>query len=70
MLGQSPAPGPQYNLNQSAEYHLRKVLLGQYDKMVRPVLKPSDVINVTFIVDFKALSSVVIAEYNWYIFQA
>lgn len=58
VLGQSPTSGPRYNLSQSAEYHLRKVLLGQYDKMVRPVLKPSDVINVTFIVDFKALSAV------------
>ncbi|CAH3148903.1 unnamed protein product, partial [Porites evermanni] len=47
-----------YNMYQSAEYRLRQVILWQYDKMVRPVLKPSDVINVTFQVDFKALSGV------------
>ena len=60
----SSAQPLKYNIHQSAEYRLRQVLLGQYDKMVRPVLKPSDVINVTFIVDFKALSAVVIAECN------
>ena len=78
MLGQNSTPGPQaqatehpaqplkYNIHQSAEYRLRQVLLWQYDKvrMVRPVLKPSDVINVTFQVDFKALSGVVISEHN------
>ena len=76
MLGQNSTPGPQaqatsaqpvkYNISQSAEYRLRQVLLWQYDKvrMVRPVLKPSDVINVTFQVDFKALSGVVISERN------
>ena len=76
MLGQNSTPGPQeqatsaqplkYNIRQSAEYRLRQVLLWQYDKvrMVRPVLKPSDVINVTFQVDFKALSGVVISERN------
>ena len=54
-----------YNIYQSAEYRLRQVILWQYDKMVRPVLKPSDVINVTFQVDFKALSGVVISERNF-----
>ena len=70
MLGQIPTSGSQYNISQSAEYRLRQVLLGQYDKMVRPVIQPSDVINVTFEVDFKALSGVVISERNWCIFQA
>ena len=59
-----------YNIYQSAEYRLRQVILWQYDKMVRPVLKPSDVINVTFQVDFKALSGVVISARNLCIFQA
>ena len=62
----SSAQPLKYNIHQSAEYRLRQVLLWQYDKvrMVRPVLKPSDVINVTFQVDFKALSGVVISERN------
>lgn len=64
VLGQNSTPSSaqplKYNIHQSAEYRLRQVLLWQYDKvrMVRPVLKPSDVINVTFQVDFKALSGV------------
>ena len=49
----------EHNLSQSAEYRLRRALLDQYDQMVRPVLKPSEAINVTFKVDFKALSEVV-----------
>ena len=51
--------GQQYNMSQSAEYRLRKALLASYDKMVRPVLKPSDIVNVTFDVEFQALSAVV-----------
>ena len=46
-------------MEQSAEYQLRQTLFNQYDRMVRPVLKPSDVTNVTFEVEFKALSAVV-----------
>jgi len=60
----SSAQPLKYKIHQSADYRLRQVILGQYDKMVRPVLKPSDVINVTFQVDFKALSGVVISERN------
>lgn len=38
---------------------MRKALLASYDKMVRPVLKPSDVVNVTFDVQFRAIIAVV-----------
>lgn len=50
--------GQGHNITQSAEYRLRKALLSSNDKMVRPVLKPSDVFNVTFDVQFQALSAV------------
>ncbi|XP_022801084.1 neuronal acetylcholine receptor subunit beta-3-like isoform X3 [Stylophora pistillata] len=43
---------------QSAEYRLRKALLSSYDKMIRPVLRPKDVVDVTFDVQFQALSAV------------
>ena len=46
-------------MSQEPEYLLRQTLFKEYDRMVRPVLNPSDVINVTFKVDFKALSAVV-----------
>ena len=46
-------------MQQSAEYLLRRALLTGYDKMVRPVLKPTDVVNVTFDVELNALSEVV-----------
>ena len=46
-------------MSQSAEYRLRKALLSSHDKMVRPVLKPSDVVNVTFDVQFRAIIAVV-----------
>ncbi|KAJ7371451.1 hypothetical protein OS493_025921 [Desmophyllum pertusum] len=48
----------QPDIQQSAEYQLRNALFKAYDKMVRPVLKPSDVVNVTFDVEFKALHDV------------
>lgn len=50
--------GQGHSIIQSAEYRLRKALLSSNDKMVRPVLKPSDVFNVTFDVQFQALSAV------------
>lgn len=53
----------EHNISQAAEYRLRRALLTQYDRMVRPVLQPSDVINVTFLLDFKALSEVVSWRY-------
>ena len=49
----------QHDITQSADYRLRQALFSRYDRMVRPVLKASDVINVTFQVDFKALAQVV-----------
>lgn len=55
----SAVSGQGHNITQSAEYRLRKALLSSNDKMVRPVLKPSDVFNVTFDVQFQALSAVV-----------
>lgn len=55
----SVVSGQGHSIAQSAEYRLRKALLSSNDKMVRPVLKPSDVFNVTFDVQFQALSAVV-----------
>ena len=49
----------EHNISQSAEYRLRRVLFNGYDRMVRPVLQPSDVIDVTFLIEFTALSEVV-----------
>ena len=49
----------EHNIQQSAEYRLRVALFNGYDRMVRPVLQPSDVMNVTFLVEFNALSEVV-----------
>lgn len=46
-------------MSQAPAYRLRKALFSTYDKMVLPVLQPSDVINVTFEVDFKQLTEVV-----------
>nr|XP_058958618.1 uncharacterized protein LOC131785700 [Pocillopora verrucosa] len=50
--------GQKHNISQSVEYRLRNVLLSSYDKMVRPVLKPSDVVEVKFDVQFLALAEV------------
>ncbi|XP_078355224.1 neuronal acetylcholine receptor subunit beta-3-like [Oculina patagonica] len=59
LLLNSPAVlGQQHDIKQSAEYRLRVDLLTAYDKMVRPVLQPTDVVNVTFDVEFNALSEV------------
>lgn len=51
--------GQQNNITHSAEYQLRKALLSSYDKMVRPVLEPSDVVKVEFDVQLLALNAVV-----------
>ena len=51
--------GQQNNITHSAEYRLRKDLLSSYDKMVRPVLEPSDVVKVEFDVQLLALNAVV-----------
>lgn len=44
---------------QSAEFRLRNDLFRFSFKMVRPVLQPSDVVNVFFDVELKALTEVV-----------
>ena len=49
----------QHDITQSADFLLRQALFSQYNRMVRPVLKASDVVNVSFQVDFKALAEVV-----------
>ena len=46
-------------MSQEPEYLLRQTLFKEYDRMVRPVLNSSDVINVKFEVEFKALTGVV-----------
>ena len=46
-------------MSQEPEYLLRETLFKEYNRMVRPVSNPSEVINVTFGVEFKALSAVV-----------
>ena len=51
--------GHQQDILQSAEYRLRNDLFSLSFKMVRPVLQPSDVVNVFFDVDLKALTEVV-----------
>ena len=54
VVGQQPPA-----ILQSAEYRLRNVLFNLSFKMVRPVLQPSDVVNVFFDVELKALTEVV-----------
>ncbi|XP_022787259.1 neuronal acetylcholine receptor subunit beta-3-like [Stylophora pistillata] len=55
----SPAViGQQHNMSHSPEFRLRKTLLSSYDKMVRPVLEPSDVVQVDYNVQFQALNAV------------
>ena len=47
------------NMTQAPEYQLRKALFQTYDHMVRPVLEWSQVVNVSFELEFKALIEVV-----------
>lgn len=51
--------GQQQLILQSAEFRLRNDLFRFSFKMVRPVLQPSDVVNVFFDVELKALTEVV-----------
>lgn len=46
------------NMTQAPEYQLRKALFQTYDHMVRPVLEWSQVVNVSFELEFKALIEV------------
>ena len=59
-------------VNESSEYMLRQELLGKMDVMVRPVVKSSDAVNVSFsltvwtlmdLVCFKRFSSVSMVYY-------
>ena len=51
--------GQRQNILQSAEFRLRNDLFNFSFKMVRPVLHPSDVVNVFLNVELKALTEVV-----------
>ena len=51
--------GKMFNLTQAPEYQLRQALFQTYDHMVRPVLGPSQVMNISFQLEFEALIDVV-----------
>ncbi|XP_068703025.1 neuronal acetylcholine receptor subunit beta-3-like [Montipora capricornis] len=50
--------GKMFNLTQAPEYQLRQALFQTYDHMVRPVLGPSQVMNISFQLEFEALIEV------------
>ena len=47
------------NMTRAPEYQLRQDLFQTYDYMVRPVLEWSQVVNISFKLEFKALIEVV-----------